>query len=64
MVLGTRRPLDPSGAPQEALDLVEENRDAGITTLPLQFVHHSLAHYLEQLEAMRRLTASSDATGV
>jgi probable F420-dependent oxidoreductase len=61
VVLSTHRPLDPSGAPQEALDLVEESRDAGITTVPLRFVHHSLAHYLEQLEAMRNLIASSES---
>ena len=64
VVLSTHRPLDPSGAPQETLDLMEENREAGITTVPLRFVHHSLAHYLEQLEAMRNLMASSDVIGV
>lgn len=39
--------------------MVKENGDAGITTVPLRFVHHSLAHYLEQLEAMRNLIAGS-----
>jgi probable F420-dependent oxidoreductase len=61
VVLSTHRPLDPSGAPQETLSLVEESRDAGITTVPLRFVHHSLAHYLEQLEAMKNLITRSDA---
>jgi probable F420-dependent oxidoreductase len=57
VVLSTHRPLDPSGAPDEALKMVGENRDAGITTVPLRFVHHSLAHYLEQLESMKTLIA-------
>jgi hypothetical protein len=57
VVLSTHRPLDPSGAPGEALDMVRENRDADITTVPLRFVHHSLTHYLEQLEAMKSLIA-------
>jgi probable F420-dependent oxidoreductase len=57
VVLSTHRPLDPSGAPDEALEMVRENRDAGITTVPLRFVHHSLAHYLEQLESMKTLIA-------
>ena len=60
VVLSTHRPLDPVGAPQEALDLLEDCRAAGITTVPLRFVHRSLAHYLEQLEALRGLVADSD----
>jgi hypothetical protein len=32
-------------------------RDAGVTTVSMRFVHQSLAHYLEQLEAMRGVIA-------
>ena len=46
-------PLDPSEDPDGAHAAVEAARVAGATTLNLRFVHHSIDHYLEQLEAMR-----------
>jgi probable F420-dependent oxidoreductase len=52
VMLGTRRAVDPQGAPDEAAERVAEVRAAGATTVSLWFVHHSLDHYLEQLEAM------------
>ncbi|MFI5046485.1 MAG: LLM class F420-dependent oxidoreductase [Acidimicrobiia bacterium] len=52
VILGTRRAVDPLGAPDEAAERVAEVRDAGATKASLWFVHHSLDHYLEQLEAM------------
>jgi probable F420-dependent oxidoreductase len=57
VILGTRRPLDPSGAPEETVGFVQENVDAGVTTVPLRFVHRSVEHFLEQLEAMKNLIA-------
>lgn len=58
VVLGPRRHLDPSAAPAEAAAAVRELVDAGVTTISLRFVHQSLAHYLEQLEAMRGVIAT------
>jgi alkanesulfonate monooxygenase SsuD/methylene tetrahydromethanopterin reductase-like flavin-dependent oxidoreductase (luciferase family) len=52
VIMSTRRPLDPSGAPEAATDELRAMRDAGVTTASLRFEHQSLAHYLEQLEAM------------
>jgi hypothetical protein len=34
-------------------------RGAGVTAVSLRFVHQSLAHYLEQLEAMRDVIAKA-----
>ncbi|MGQ0831989.1 MAG: LLM class F420-dependent oxidoreductase [Microthrixaceae bacterium] len=57
VVLQNLRPLDPLGAPEEAAATVASLRDAGATMLSLRLVHHSLEHYLEQLEAMVAVTA-------
>jgi probable F420-dependent oxidoreductase len=55
VVLQSETALDPAGAPQEAADAAAALVAAGATTLSLKFVHHSVDHYLEQLEAMVRL---------
>jgi probable F420-dependent oxidoreductase len=57
VVLAPEPPLDPSGAPEAALERAGAYVDAGATILNVRFVHHSLAHYLEQLEAMAALLA-------
>ncbi len=54
MVLRNGRPLDPVGDPDGARRMVGRLVEAGATGLQLWFVHHSLAHYLEQLEAHGR----------
>jgi probable F420-dependent oxidoreductase len=51
-------PLDPSSDPDGALAAVDAARAAGATTLNLRFVHHSIDHYCEQLDAMRGVLAS------
>jgi probable F420-dependent oxidoreductase len=56
IVLQNRRPIDPQGAPEEAGEVARELREAGATMLSLRLVHHSLNHYLEQLEAMVEVT--------
>jgi hypothetical protein len=43
--------------------MVERLRTAGATGLQLSFVHHSLDHYLEQLEAMLALVGDLPAPG-
>ncbi|OAA27358.1 putative F420-dependent oxidoreductase, Rv2161c family [Frankia sp. EI5c] len=53
VILGPARPIDPLGEPDEARLVVRALLDAGATGVSLRFVHRSLAHYLEQLEAMR-----------
>jgi len=58
VILSTRRPVDPSGAPEAAAAALHELLQAGVTTVPLRFVHHSLEHYLEQLEAMMDVAAT------
>lgn len=60
VVLGPRRRLDPAGAPDEAAQALAELHDAGVTTVSLRFAHQSLAHYLEQLEAMRDVIAKAE----
>ena len=55
VVLQNTRPIDPAGAPSEATDVARELEAAGATILSLRFVHHSVDHYVEQLEAMVEL---------
>jgi probable F420-dependent oxidoreductase len=50
-------PLDPTGDPDDTRARVERLRDAGVTGLALRFVHHSVDHYCEQLEAMRAVVS-------
>ncbi len=58
VILSTRQPVDPSGAPEATVASVDELLQAGVTTVSLRFVHHSLDHYLEQLEAMKEVAAT------
>ena len=55
VILQTGRPLDPIGDPDGARAVIGRLTDAGATGLQLGFVHHSLDHYLEQLEALAQL---------
>ncbi|MEY2419063.1 MAG: hypothetical protein QOG90_1743 [Actinomycetota bacterium] len=55
VVLQTDVPVDPSASPDEARAAAQRLVDAGATTLSLRFVHHSVEHYIEQLEAMAHL---------
>ena len=55
VVLQTDMPVDPSAAPDDARAAVHRLTDAGATTLSLRFAHHSVDHYIEQLEAMAQL---------
>ncbi len=52
VVLQSEAPLDPVDEPQAATDAAANLVDAGATALSLKFVHHSVEHYIEQLEAM------------
>ncbi len=55
VVLQSETALDPTGAPQETIDAAAGLIAAGATALSLKFVHHSVDHYIEQLEAMTSL---------
>lgn len=55
VVLGPSRPFDPIGEPQATTDALGRLADAGATIAAAVFVHHSLDHYLEQLEALATL---------
>jgi probable F420-dependent oxidoreductase len=57
VVLAPGRPLDPGGEPGKTADRLAALHDDGATTVAAHVVHHSLAHLLEQLEALRRLSA-------
>jgi probable F420-dependent oxidoreductase len=58
VVLQNGRPVDPAGDPDGARRSVERLVGAGATSMQLNFVHHSLTHYLEQLEAMVEVTST------
>jgi probable F420-dependent oxidoreductase len=55
VVLGTDRAMDPVARPAEALDALAALAKAGVTIAYASVVSHSLAHYLEQLEALAPL---------
>jgi alkanesulfonate monooxygenase SsuD/methylene tetrahydromethanopterin reductase-like flavin-dependent oxidoreductase (luciferase family) len=55
VILQNGRPADPVDDPDGTRRMVERLVTAGATALQLRFVHHSLLHYLEQLEAMAQL---------
>lgn len=48
-------PLDPAGDADTTRRRLDELTAMGATVLEARFVHHSLAHYLEQLQALREL---------
>jgi probable F420-dependent oxidoreductase len=58
VILSPPRPIDPLAERDEARGAVETLLRAGATGVTLRFVHRSLDHYLEQLEAMRVIVAT------
>jgi probable F420-dependent oxidoreductase len=52
-------PLDPSSEPERTLETIARYEEIGTTMLNLRMVHHSLAHCLEQLEALVKLAPPS-----
>jgi probable F420-dependent oxidoreductase len=59
VVLGPGRLLDPVAEPDAAVEALRATRAAGATIAQPAFVHHSLAHYVEQLEALASLRAAA-----
>jgi probable F420-dependent oxidoreductase len=52
VVLRPNRILDPIEEPQAAVDHLRALQEAGATIASARFIHRSLAHFLEQLEAL------------
>lgn len=63
LVLQNERPLDPGAEPNRVAERVARLAEIGATAINVRFVHHSLAHYLEQLAAMKELTDASEHDG-
>lgn len=57
VILISRDPVDPSGSPEATIATVRELENAGATTMSLRFVHQSVGHCIEQLEAVAKLIA-------
>ena len=55
VVLQPPRPIDAVGDPDTARVVLDELRVAGATHATRRIVHHSAAHYVEQLEAAQEL---------
>jgi hypothetical protein len=53
--LSPENPLDPMGEPTAATDALGVLGQSGATIVEARVVHHSLAHYVEQLEALAGL---------
>jgi probable F420-dependent oxidoreductase len=63
VVLQNGRPADPLDDPDGTRQMVDKLLAAGASGLQLRFVHHSLSHYIEQLEAMVELAGSIEVLG-
>ena len=58
VVLRPGRPLDPSGQPDVSAEVLGKLAAGGATITAATFVHHSVEHYLEQLEALVAVNAA------
>ena len=55
MILQNDRPWDPAGEADRVAEQLGRMRDIGATGLAVRFVHHSPAHYVEQLAALAEI---------
>jgi probable F420-dependent oxidoreductase len=55
VVMPAEQPLDPVGEPEMTRDILSTMSSGGTTILSARFIHHSLAHYLEQIHALVEL---------
>jgi probable F420-dependent oxidoreductase len=55
--LAPTEPLDPSAEPQATTDALGSLSQTGATIAATHLVHHSLGHYLEQLQALAAINA-------
>ena len=59
VVLQNERAIDPAAEPERVAEQVERLSAAGATALNVRFVHHSPAHYREQLAALVSIVPGS-----
>ena len=52
LVLQNEHPFDPIGEPERVAEQVGRLADAGATAINVRFLHHSVAHVCEQMEAL------------
>ena len=57
VVMPAEKPLDPVGEPEATREILKDLESGGTTILSARFLHHSLAHYLEQIHALAELNA-------
>jgi alkanesulfonate monooxygenase SsuD/methylene tetrahydromethanopterin reductase-like flavin-dependent oxidoreductase (luciferase family) len=57
VVLQNEHPLDPVGEPDRVREQLRRFAGIGATHVNVRFVHHSPAHYVEQLEALQTVAA-------
>jgi probable F420-dependent oxidoreductase len=55
VILQNEHPLDPVGEPERVAEQLARFTDIGATGVNIRFVHHSPAHYREQLAALATL---------
>lgn len=60
VALPATQPLDPSGEPAKVQDVLGTMAHAGATVLSARFVHHSVEHYIEQMEALVACRAGTE----
>lgn len=61
VVLSADRPLDPMADPDRTHDVMGAMAAVGTTIVSARFIHHSLDHYLEQLEALAEVVKRTPA---
>lgn len=59
VVLPPARPLDPVSSPERTAEEIESLRSAGATVVNVTVVHHSLEHFVEQLDAFAAVAGLS-----
>jgi len=55
VVMPAEKPLDPVGKPEATRETLKNLAAGGTTILSARFIHHSLAHYLEQIHALAEM---------
>jgi alkanesulfonate monooxygenase SsuD/methylene tetrahydromethanopterin reductase-like flavin-dependent oxidoreductase (luciferase family) len=61
VIVQNEHPLDPLAEPERVAEQLQRFADIGATGVNVRFVHHSRAHYLEQLAALIDVASSCDA---
>jgi probable F420-dependent oxidoreductase len=61
LILAPEPPIDPIGDPDGTAEFLASYVEIGATGFSLRFDHHSLAHYVEQMEATAALAATLSA---